>query len=218
MLWLKFRVSVNNLFESAQTIWRYYRNIRFARIDLYLLTLYFLNSPYKISKTHLERRRETDVYAYGETPLTTMDAIARAFSIEKGDHLYELGCGRGRGCFWLREFIGCRVTGVDFVPQFIEYANAVKSRFDVKGVTFLCEDMFEVNFEEGTVFYLYGTNLEDRQILRLIKKFLQLPKGTRIITVSFALNEYKEGAAFNVLGQIKTAFPWGEAVVYLQSL
>ncbi len=43
-----------------------------------------------------------------------MDVIARECGIQKEDVVFELGCGRGRTCFWLNTFIGCKVVGIGF--------------------------------------------------------------------------------------------------------
>ena len=98
------------------------------KIDLALLMSYLFQNPYKISKNFLIARHETEIYAYGETPLTSLEKIARSAKLTDRDVVLELGCGRGRTCFWLRSFIGCKVIGVDFIGTFIDKANQVKKK------------------------------------------------------------------------------------------
>ncbi len=66
-----------------------------------------------------------------ETPLTSLEVIARECQLSVRDVVFELGCGRGRTCFWLNQFIGCAVIGIDYVPAFIEKALKVKRRFHI---------------------------------------------------------------------------------------
>jgi SAM-dependent methyltransferase len=187
------------------------------RIDLLLLLKYVGRNPFHISKNFLIEKGEEDVYVYGETPLTTLDKIAHAFKISSTDILYELGCGRGRGCFWFSSFIGCQVVGIDYIPEFIQTAQILKNKFSEKEkVHFRCEDILKANYEKASVIYLYGTCYESIFIKKLIKRFSKLKKSTKIITVSYALNEYCERPLFETVKKIECQYTWGKAEVYLQ--
>jgi len=213
---LNLKVKWFNLIEFIRLFFRYYGNDRFLKIDLSLLAAYFLRNPFKISKQFLFKKGESEVYTYGETPLTTLDLIAQTCRISPKDTVYELGCGRGRTCFWLHEFIGCRVVGVDYVPTFIEKAQYVQQQFHVSAVSFKCEDFFHTDLQNATVIYFYGTCSSNIEISKLIDRFSQLAKGTQIITVSYALTDYQPTAPFEILKRFSAPFTWGEADVYLQ--
>src|SRR5437016_1511814 len=101
----------------------YYGSVPFMKTDLSLLGMYLFNSPYRISKRFLQEKGVSNIYAYGETPIATMEKIVQECSITKDDHFFELGSGRGRVCFWLGTVLKCEVTGVDNVPEFIERAS-----------------------------------------------------------------------------------------------
>lgn len=161
---------------------------------------------------------EKDIYAYGETPLTTMEKIALECNISKSDKVFELGMGRGRCCFWLNQFIKCDVVGIEFVPEFVNSANQIKTWFNVQGIEFRQEDMLKSDFGGGTLFYLYGTCYDAEMIKKIIKKMKKLPKGTRIITVSYSLDTYSDEILFNVVKKFPVEFTWGQADVYLQVL
>lgn len=213
---LKLAVQMKNFIEFLRVAANYYTNIRFAKIDLSLLLLYFVESPFSISKEYLVKKGEKEIYAYGETPLTSLDHIASECQINSEDTVFELGCGRGRTCFWLNTFIKCKVVGIDFVPQFIERANTIKNRFGVKNVEFRHENMLHTNLNGATVIYLYGTCLEDSDIQQLVAKFQTLPPGTKIITISYPLSEYTSEPIFEVMKHFTARFTWGDADVYLQ--
>lgn len=215
-LWTALKVAVINLSEYIQVIFRYYRSLSFAKVDIALLSSYLFSSPFRISKKFLLERGERDVYTYGETPLTTMEKIASECGITAQDVVIELGCGRGRGCFWLGQFIGCTVIGIDYVPAFIDKAAAVKKRFHVQHVYFRLEDIFHADLKGGTVIYLYGTCLLSDQISLLIERLDKLPADVKIITVSYALTEIYPKAPFRIVKQFRAEFTWGKTDVYLQ--
>lgn len=216
LLWLNLAVSKRNFVEYVKVIFKYYSNLSFAKVDISILLMYFFHNPFTISKRFLLQKGEKDVYAYGETPLTSLDLIAKECRINKDDVVFELGAGRGRGCFWLNSFIGCQVVGIEYVPDFVERAERIKRKCCYPDVNFRNEDMLKSDFSEGTVFYLYGTSYEDNFILKLVDKFKKLPAGTRIITVSYPLTDYIDEPAFEVMKRFPVRFTWGTADVYLQ--
>lgn len=216
LLGIHCKVKLSNLFEYLRVIVRYYPQFLFFKIDTTLLLSYLWTNPFRESKRFLLNKGENDIYTYGETPLTTLDLIARNCQISANDHLLELGCGRGRTCFWLHHFIGCQVTGVDYVPLFIEKAQRVKERFHLQGISFRLEDLFQTDLTGATVIYLYGTCLSAAYIDVLIERFSHLPEGTKIITVSYALTEFQPESPFQVKQQFPASFTWGTTDVYLQ--
>ena len=216
LLLINLKVKLGNLIEFIRVVFKYYPNLNFFKIDSMLLLSYLLANPFHVSKRFLLQRGERDVYTYGETPLTTLDLIAHICGLSVQDIVVELGCGRGRTCFWLNQFIGCTVVGIDYVPAFIEKAQKIKDRFHVQRVSFLLEDLFQADLTGATVIYLYGTCFSAAFIDLLIERFSQLPEGTKIITVSYALTEYQSEAPFEVLKQFPASFTWGKTDVYLQ--
>lgn len=215
LLWLNFVVQIRNFIEFAKVASKYYSNFSFFKADVSLILMYLFHNPFSISKRFLAKQGEADVYAYGETPLTTLERIAQECDIRQNDCVFELGCGRGRTCFWLNSFIGCKVVGIEFIPEFIERASRIKNRLGIKGVQFRLEDMRKTDFSEATVCYLYGTCLDEETINILIKKFSKLRMGTKIITISYPLTDYTEESCFEVMKCFTGTFTWGEAEVFL---
>lgn len=216
LLWLKFTVTWVNFVEYLRVVSRYYSHPLFRKVDFFILRCYVQRNPYTISKEFLEKKGVAQVYTYGETPLTTLEKIANACGISSKDVVYELGCGRGRSCFWLRCFKGCRVIGVEFVPDFVTNADRAKRKFQVSEVTFLFRDILYPSYSDATVLYFYGTTSEPSFIIKLIDKLKQLPKGTKIITVSFPLTSYSSEELFKTVKVFPASFTWGTADVYLQ--
>lgn len=205
-----------NTIEYGRVIANYYSDPTFLKIDLSLLLSYLFNNPFRISKRFLMSKGEQDVYTYGETPLTALDYIAKQCHLSMNDTVFELGCGRGRTCFWLNHFIGCEVIGVDYVPAFIERANRVKTTCHVQGVDFRLENFLETDLSDATVIYLYGTCYPATFIKQLIKRLEILPRGTKVITVSYALADFQPATSFEVNKHFSVSFTWGMADVYWQ--
>lgn len=64
------------------------------------------------------------------------------FPIEAGMHVLDAGCGIGGTARVLAKERGCRVTGIDLTPDFVETANSLTERM---GLTDHCK------FEQGSV-------------------------------------------------------------------
>lgn len=206
-----------NLKEYAQTVWRYYRRSSFAAADLLLLSTYWFRNPFTISRRFLKARGEENVYAYGETPLTTMERVADLCELGPDDVFFELGCGRGRSCLWMREFRGCQVVGVDFIPAFIKTAAWVTRQRGISSLQFVCRDMADMDYRQATAVYLYGTGFSEVALEKLLRSLKKLPKGAKVITVSYPLTEYRGAKGWLRLDKAFTAsFPWGVATIYLQ--
>lgn len=213
---LNLKLKVRAFAQYLKVIFNYYSSPSFAKVDAYLTFSYLWRNPFGISKRFLIHRGSKDIYAYGETPLQTLEGIVRECRLSVHDRVFELGCGRGRTCFWLHYFVGCSVVGIDYVPEFIERCHAAVNRFDIKDTEFRCEDFLFSDFSGATVLYLYGTCLEDTAIRKLINRLSELPKGTKVITVSFSLNDYDPNRQFEVMKRFSAPFTWGVADVYLQ--
>lgn len=216
LLYLNFKVKLRNLRDYSQVISKYYSKAAFRNIDMQLLLSYLGDNPFLISQRFLIKKGEKDVYTYGETPLTTLEYVANQCRIKSSDVVIEMGCGRGRTCFWLNKFIGCSVIGVDFVPEFIERANNIKEKCQVTGVEFRLEDIIKTDLTGVTVVYIYGICYSDAFIEQLIDRLETLPYGAKVITVSYSLLEYKPTTPFEILKRFPARFTWGEADVYLQ--
>ena len=60
-------------------------------------------------------------------PMATA-ALAEASGIGPDDHVLDAGCGIGGPARHLARAYGCRVTGVDFTPEFVDVGNELTRR------------------------------------------------------------------------------------------
>lgn len=216
LILLRFIVSARNLIDFLAVIRRYYGDPLFRKIDIYLLRSYLHQNPYRMCRDFLKSKGKEEIYVYGETPLTTMEKIADESGIGPGDVVYELGSGRGRSCFWLYCFKKCRVVGIEFVPEFVSIAQKIQRKFGIDKVNFIFRDILNTPFSNATVIYFYGTIADSQFIIKLIDKFDELPKGTKVITVSYPLTHFSSKSRFEIIKSFSGKFTWGETEVYVQ--
>lgn len=101
----------------------------------------------------------------------------------------DLGSGDGRTVITAAKR-GARSTGIEYNPDMVELskANAAKAGVSDKA-TFLKADLFETDFSQATVITLFL--LPDIN-LKLRPKILNLKPGTRIVSNTFTMGEWKD--------------------------
>lgn len=200
---LYFRVKFFEWREQRRVERLYYSNECFRNSDQALLSAYAGISPYQISKEFLIKLQAPEIFAYGETPLTTTSKIVSECAITSADVVIEMGAGRGRASLFLAEYVGCRVIAYEQIPAFIQ---KIPPSSNLKTLT---QDMFSADFSEATVIYLYGTLLTDSEIQKLTLAF---PKNVKIITVSYPLSDYSQ--KYVTRKSFRGKFPWGKTEIY----
>lgn len=186
--------------DRIEAIRLYYKSPKFALIDLTFGLLALFMNPYRTCRKFLQKKGADDIYAYGETPYSTYQKLAKECGISSHDTWIEMGAGRGKGCFWLAHFTGCKVIGIEWIPQFIWLAHAIKTLFRMKQMQFIRTDIEQADLAQATVIYLYG-----------LWPNLKIANGVKVITISEPLEGY------NVLKSFWVRFPWGRTTAYLQS-
>ncbi|MGB0360108.1 MAG: SAM-dependent methyltransferase [Endozoicomonas sp.] len=194
----------------------YGSNLRFLLPWLWLKLSYLLDSPYSVSRRYERKRKASDLYVYGETPLRTLELITERTGLTSKDHVFELGSGSGFTALWLHGIKKCRVTAVEQVPLFCWRLHRTIKRMGLPAVSVRCESYLQTPLQGATVIYLYGSNLEDAVITELTERLAELPKGVRLITISFPLTDFAKNHDFIIKDQLKAQFEWGEADVFIQ--
>ena len=204
MVRIFFRTKVFLLREQGKVIWRYYRSLKFSLLDLTIgfCTLFF--NPYRTCRKFLEKRGETDVHVYGETPLTAFHALTEALQLNSSDHYIELGSGRGKTCLWAAHFIGCTVEGIEWVPLFARLSQLLARLFRLPA-QFYCKSLLDADLTRATVVYLYEFSSPAIPLS-------QMQPGARLITISEPVNSDD----FELMQTVPLIFPWGETEAYIQ--
>lgn len=177
--------------------------MRFAK-TLVCLALAAALSPLPAAAQQAGTLREPDVI-YVPTPQEVVDAMLKLANVHKGDVVYDLGCGDGRIVVTAAKRYGVRGVGIDINPERIRDAKENAQQNGVTNlVTFRNEDLFEADIKEATVVTLYLlTSLN----IKLRPKLLRdLKPGTRIVSHSFDMGEWKPDKTENVNG--RTIYLW----------
>lgn len=193
--------------EQLRVILRFYcRSFRFFLADVTMSSLYLFANPYRICRRFFQKKGEQSIHVYGETPLTLWAEIVKNAALTSADRLIDLGCGRGRLCFWTSLWIGCATVGVDWVPSFIDRGCFLARLFRLSHLQFSCAGISQISLKDATVVYLYTYHPDEEKI-----DFQQICPGGRVITVSEPL--IKKG--FVIQKSMKALFPWGETEVFI---
>jgi SAM-dependent methyltransferase len=113
--------------------------------------------------------------------LATAD-LAAAAQIEASTRVLDLGCGIGGPARYLAATFGCKVTGVDLSPGFIDAANYLTGRCGLSGrVAFQVGDALNLPFEDSSfdaVFLQHvAMNIRDRASLYAEVRRILAPGG-----------------------------------------
>ena len=134
------------------------------------------------------------------TPEDVVQGMLKTGNVKKDDVLYDLGCGDGRIVIAAAQKFGTRGVGIDINPVRIKEAreNAEKAGVTDR-VKFIEEDLFEANIGDATVVTLCllpSVNLKLRP-----KLMHDLKPGTRIVSHSFDMGDWKPDKEIEVSGQ-----------------
>ena len=123
------------------------------------------------------------------TPQALVDKMLDIAKLTSTDVHMDLGSGDGRTVITAAKR-GARSTGIEYNPDMVELskANAIKAGVTDKA-TFVKADLFETDFSQATVITLFL--LPDIN-LKLRPKILDLKPGTRIVSNTVTMGEWKD--------------------------
>lgn len=216
---LNYRLFYFHFFEFLKVFSFFYLKKPILLIlDVIINIRFFFINPYRETSIRTKKYLRNLNYLYGETPYSIWNKICKETEISSEDIIYDLGCGLGKICFWIYLFIKCqKIVGIDCSKSFILFANKLKNFFFFKeNLIFLNENFFISDFSDATIIYIYGSAFSLGVIKKLIKKLSTTSQGTKIITVSYSLLDFKEAKDFFVLiKKFYCLFPWGYTFVYI---
>ena len=122
------------------------------------------------------------------TPQALVDKMLDLAKVTPKDHVIDLGSGDGRTVITAAKR-GARALGIEYNPDMVELSkrNAAKEGVGDKA-QFVKADLFESDFSQATVITMFL--LPDIN-LKLRPKILDLRPGTRIVSNSFTMGEWK---------------------------
>src|SRR5574341_2490839 len=167
----------------------------FARIWFLLLTLSLIvvSGEIRAASQDYEPQvgQEGKDVVWVPTPQELVDKMLDMAKLTPKDFLIDLGSGDGRTVITAAKR-GSKALGIEYNPDMVELSkrNAAKEGVSDKA-SFVKADLFESDFSQAqviTMFLLPDINL------RLRPKILNLKPGTRIVSNSFTMCEWKADA------------------------
>ncbi len=103
---------------------------------------------------------------HGRELVATREHAAR-LAPAKTDYVLDIGSGIGGPARYLAATFGCRVTGIDLTPRFVEAATELSALCHLdQRVDFICADAREMPFEDAAfdhaICFYVGMNLPDK--------------------------------------------------------
>jgi len=122
------------------------------------------------------------------TPQALVDKMLDMAKVTPKDYVIDLGSGDGRTVITAAKR-GARALGIEYNPDMVELSkrNAAKEGVSDKA-TFMKADLFESDLSKATVITMF---LLPEINLRLRPRILDLKPGTRIVSNSFDMEEWK---------------------------
>ncbi|MBI2295206.1 MAG: class I SAM-dependent methyltransferase [Betaproteobacteria bacterium] len=122
------------------------------------------------------------------TPQALVNKMLDLAKVTPQDYVIDLGSGDGRTVITAAKR-GARALGIEYNPDMVELSrrNAAKEGVGEK-VRFVKADLFESDFSQATVITMF---LLPEINLKLRPKILDLKPGTRIVSNSFTMEEWK---------------------------
>jgi precorrin-6B methylase 2 len=123
------------------------------------------------------------------TSQALVDKMLSIAKVTASDYLMDLGSGDGRTVITAAK-LGARATGVEYNPNMVELSKRNAEKAGVTGrANFMKADLFETDFGQATVITMFL--LPDIN-LKLRPKILDLKPGTRIVSNTFTMGEWKD--------------------------
>jgi SAM-dependent methyltransferase len=131
------------------------------------------------------------------TPQALVDKMLEMAKVTPKDYVIDLGSGDGRTVITAAKR-GSKALGIEYNPDMVELSkrNAAKEGVSDKA-SFMKADLFETDFSQAqviTMFLLPSINM------KLRPKILNLKPGTRIVSNSFDMEDWKPDQTENVSG------------------
>jgi hypothetical protein len=122
------------------------------------------------------------------TSQTLVNKMLEIAKVASSDYLIDLGSGDGRTVISAAK-LGARALGIEYNPDMVELSKANAAAAGVTDrATFVKADLFESDFSQATVITMFL--LPDIN-LRLRPKILDLKPGTRIVSNTFTMDDWR---------------------------
>ena len=142
------------------------------------------------------------------TAQTLVDRMLDIAGVAASDYVVDLGSGDGRTVITAAKR-GAKALGVEYNPKMVELSKANAAREGVTDkATFVKADLFKTDFSQATVVTMF---LLPEINLKLRPKILAMKPGTRVVSNSFDMGDWKADRTIESVQKCKDycgAFLW----------
>jgi precorrin-6B methylase 2 len=164
------------------------KNVKLLTFCLLFLIPSAINCQDKIRKFVPVEGQEGKDVPWIPTPQVLVDKMLYMAKITPSDFLIDLGSGDGRTVITAAKR-GTRALGIEYNPDFVALAKENAAKEGVASMTeFIKADVFEYDFSKATVITMF---LLPELNMKLRPKLLNLKPGTRILTNTFTMQDWK---------------------------
>jgi hypothetical protein len=129
------------------------------------------------------------------TPDELVEKMLNLANVTANDFVIDLGSGDGRTVI-LAAKRGALAHGIEYNPEMVELSKRNAAAAGVGDrATFATEDLYESDFSKASVITMF---LLPQINLKLRPKLLDLKPGTRIVSNTFAMGEWREDGSDNI--------------------
>jgi SAM-dependent methyltransferase len=131
------------------------------------------------------------------TPQAVVDKMLDMAKVTRNDYVIDLGSGDGRTVITAARR-GARAVGIEYNPDMVELSkNNARIAGVADRVTFMKADLFQSDFSQATVITMFLLPEINR---KLKPKLLALKPGTRVVSNTFTMGDWKADEEHTVQG------------------
>ncbi|HOV26674.1 MAG TPA: methyltransferase domain-containing protein [Pseudobacteroides sp.] len=84
-----------------------------------------------------------DLWELGSSPKDIADMISKHIHVSDKTRVLDLACGKGAVSVHLARVLGCKIKGIDIIPEFIEFSNKKAKEYGVENLC--CFNVGDIN-------------------------------------------------------------------------
>lgn len=127
---------------------------------------------------------------YGEILPQSLVQLIQELGLTKNDILYDLGSGAGKVCIQVALTSPAKAVGIELSATRHTLAQKIKQKLieehiltNKSKLQFIEGNILDVDFSDGTVFFMCSTCFSDELMQKLTQKFEQIPHPIKIISL-----------------------------------
>ena len=115
------------------------------------------------------KERGPEMVPYQPSPARVILELLEKANLKQEDVFFDVGSGLGQVAILVNLLSGVRVKGVEYEPAYCDYARRCAKELNLSHVEFINVDAGEMEYSDGTVFYIY-TPFEGKLLQKLLEK------------------------------------------------